>query len=64
MTTTEPAPRPTTSGDGLAAVAQELATSGIAVEDLSLRQPTLDEVFLTLTGAPPDADDDFQEVAS
>ena len=34
------------------------ATS-IAVEDLGLRQPTLDDVFLTLTGAPPEtvADD-------
>jgi hypothetical protein len=28
----------------------------VAVDDLSLRQPTLDEVFLTLTGARPSAD--------
>jgi ABC-2 type transport system ATP-binding protein len=28
-----------------------LNTSGIAVDDLGLRRPTLDEVFLTLTGA-------------
>ncbi len=42
---------PTTDGiAGLASVAQALADAGIAVEDLSLRQPTLDEVFLTLTG--------------
>jgi ABC-2 type transport system ATP-binding protein len=27
---------------------------GIAVEDISLRRPTLDEVFLTLTGKPAD----------
>lgn len=33
-------------------VAQALAAAGIAVEDLSLRQPTLDEVFLELTGQP------------
>jgi ABC-2 type transport system ATP-binding protein len=29
----------------------------ISVGDLSLRQPTLDEVFLTLTGAPADTDE-------
>ena len=39
---------------GLASVANALAADGVAVEDLSLRQPTLDEVFLTLTGAPAD----------
>ena len=41
------------STDGVAhlgAVANALAGAGIAVEDLGLRQPTLDEVFLTLTG--------------
>lgn len=38
----------------LAEVARTLAeaTTEFEVEDLSLRQPTLDEVFLTLTGAP------------
>jgi ABC-2 type transport system ATP-binding protein len=33
------------------AVAGALADARIAVEDLGLRQPTLDEVFLTLTGS-------------
>jgi ABC-2 type transport system ATP-binding protein len=48
---------PTTQGlDGLVTVAAALAGAGIAVDDLSLRQPTLDEVFLTLTGAPAGAD--------
>ena len=43
---------PTADGvGGLAEVANALAGSGHAVEDLSLRQPTLDEVFLTLTGS-------------
>ncbi len=37
---------------GLAEVANALADAGVQVEDLSLRQPTLDEVFLTLTGVP------------
>jgi ABC-2 type transport system ATP-binding protein len=48
---------------GLATVARALADAGITVEDLSLRQPTLDEVFLTLTGEAIDheADDALQE---
>jgi ABC-2 type transport system ATP-binding protein len=46
----------------LATVATALAAAGVAVEDMGLRQPTLDEVFLTLTGSP--ADDDTQEVLS
>ena len=42
---------PTSDGvAGLALVANALAEAGHEVEDLSLRQPTLDEVFLTLTG--------------
>src|SRR3954451_13918550 len=36
----------------VAALAAELAAGGTEVEDLGLRQPTLDDVFLTLTGAP------------
>jgi ABC-2 type transport system ATP-binding protein len=42
---------PTSGGvDALVAVATRLRDRGIAVEDLSIRQPTLDDVFLTLTG--------------
>ncbi len=58
------------SEGGPAAVAElagALDTAGIAVEDLGLRQPTLDDVFLTLTGAPaesgPPAPDREQEAA-
>jgi ABC-2 type transport system ATP-binding protein len=36
------------------ALAEALAERDIPVEDLGLRQPTLDDVFLTLTGAPPE----------
>jgi ABC-2 type transport system ATP-binding protein len=44
---------PTSGGAAsIAALAGELAERGIEVEDLGLRQPTLDDVFLTLTGAP------------
>jgi ABC-2 type transport system ATP-binding protein len=39
----------------LVLAAKRLTESGIAVDDLSLRQPTLDEVFLTLTGSPTEA---------
>ena len=53
---------PTTDGvAGLAVAAQALAASNVAVEDLSLRQPTLDEVFLTLTGASTESDQPSHE---
>ena len=56
---------PTSSGvAGLAEVANTLAGAGLRVEDLSLRQPTLDEVFLTLTGAAIDRDDELEEAHS
>ena len=55
---------PTSDGvAGLAAVANALTDARIAVEDLSLRQPTLDEVFLTLTGEAIDHDEDALEEA-
>jgi ABC-2 type transport system ATP-binding protein len=42
---------PVTSGAGaLADVVRELDGAGVAIEDIALRRPTLDEVFLTLTG--------------
>jgi ABC-2 type transport system ATP-binding protein len=50
---------PTAQGvEGIVAIAAALADAGIAVEDLSLRQPTLDEVFLTLTGSAPVSSDE------
>ncbi|MEH3052790.1 MAG: ATP-binding cassette domain-containing protein [Patulibacter minatonensis] len=58
---------PTRSGvAALAAVSVALADAGIEVDDLGMRQPTLDEVFLTLTGAPADApsiNDELEEAA-
>ena len=49
---------PTTLGvEALVAVASEFAAARIAVDDLSIRQPTLDEVFLILTGTAPDESD-------
>jgi ABC-2 type transport system ATP-binding protein len=46
--------------DGAAAlirVVREFDTAGIAVDDIALRRPTLDEVFLNLTGHTAEADD-------
>ncbi len=49
---------PTRSGvAALAAASVALADAGIEVDDLGMRQPTLDEVFLTLTGTPMDTDE-------
>jgi len=36
----------------LAAVTGGLVEAGVAIDDVTLRRPTLDEVFLALTGAP------------
>jgi hypothetical protein len=33
---------------------RKLDAAGIAIADLSLRKPTLDDVFLILTGRPPE----------
>jgi ABC-2 type transport system ATP-binding protein len=54
-------------GGGVAAIgalAEALGEAGIAVEDLGLTQPTLDDVFLTLTGAPPEPEDGEHERAA
>jgi ABC-2 type transport system ATP-binding protein len=49
---TRSATAPTSQGvEGLVAVAKGLAEARITVDDLGLHQPTLDEVFLTLTGS-------------
>jgi ABC-2 type transport system ATP-binding protein len=34
----------------LVEVVRELDASGVAIDDIALRRPTLDDVFLTLTG--------------
>jgi ABC-2 type transport system ATP-binding protein len=39
-------------GDRLMVALQALRTAGVAIEDISVRQPKLDEVFLALTGQP------------
>ena len=43
--------------DELATVVRLLDERGVSVDDIGLRRPTLDEVFLALTGKQPDATD-------
>ena len=57
---------PVTSGaDDLVAAVQALGTADISLDDITLRRPTLDDVFLTLTGhttaEPSDGDATRQE---
>ena len=48
---------PVAAGDGvLTRAVRELDTAGIAVDDAGVRRPTLDDVFLVLTGQHPDAE--------
>ena len=48
--------------DGLVAALGTLDAAGVEIDDITLRQPTLDEVFLALTGCP--ATDDRTSRAS
>ncbi len=41
-------------GDGLMSAVRSLQAAGIEIDDIGMRQPNLDEVFLTLTGRPAD----------
>jgi ABC-2 type transport system ATP-binding protein len=54
--------------DDLASVAAAVRASGIPIDEIALRRPTLDDAFLALTGQPPatdtPADDRLAEVAS
>jgi daunorubicin resistance ABC transporter ATP-binding subunit len=54
--------------DDLTSVAAAVRSSGIPIDEIALRRPTLDDAFLALTGQPPatgtPADDSLAEVAS
>ncbi len=45
------------AGDRLMAALQSLNATGVELEGIAMRQPNLDEVFLTLTGQPTHDDD-------
>jgi ABC-2 type transport system ATP-binding protein len=47
----------------LAAVADVVRSSGVAVDEVALRRPTLDDAFLALTGQPAEAQPAGDEVA-
>ena len=46
------------TGDGQMTALQSLHATGVELDDIAMRQPNLDEVFLTLTGKRPDDDYD------
>jgi ABC-2 type transport system ATP-binding protein len=46
----------------LVEVVQAMGEAGIAIDDVALRRPTLDDVFLTLTGHHT-ADENVEESA-
>lgn len=48
----------------ITAAVQALGGTDIEVDDISLRRPTLDEVFLTLTGSPSHPDGDAADVTT
>jgi ABC-2 type transport system ATP-binding protein len=48
-------------GDGLMSAMASVNSAGVELEDIALRQPNLDEVFLALTGKPAE---DHHETAA
>ncbi len=56
---------PVTQGSQiLAAVVRELDAAQISVDDLALRRPTLDDVFLTLTGRAAEETDELIDISA
>ena len=45
-------------GEGLMSALPSLHSSGIQIDDIAMRQPNLDEVFLALTGKSAEDNDD------
>jgi ABC-2 type transport system ATP-binding protein len=43
-------------GDGLMTALRSVQDARVEIEDIALRQPNLDEVFLALTGPPAQGD--------
>ena len=43
--------------DDLAGVTDAVAATGVPVDELALRRPSLDDAFLALTGHPPARDE-------
>ncbi len=45
-------------GGAIADAVRRLDARGVGIDDIALRRPTLDDVFLTLTGKPPEPDEE------
>jgi ABC-2 type transport system ATP-binding protein len=45
----------------IAAAVRSLDQAGVAIDDIAIRMPTLDDVFLTLTGRPPEPEDSDED---
>jgi ABC-2 type transport system ATP-binding protein len=45
----------------ITAAVRRLDAEGIGIDDIGIRRPTLDDVFLTLTGRPPEPTNDGEE---
>jgi ABC-2 type transport system ATP-binding protein len=43
---------------------RRLAEAGVGVEDVAIRRPTLDDVFISLTGRAAESQEQEQEVAA
>ena len=48
----------------IAAAVQRLNDAGVGIDDISMRRPTLDDVFLKLTGHAAEADEEEEEAMS
>jgi ABC-2 type transport system ATP-binding protein len=46
----------------MAAVVRVLDSAGVPAEDLSIHKPTLDDVFLSLTGSSASTDEEDEEM--
>ena len=46
------------SGDGLMSALRYVESAGVEIDDIAMRQPNLDEVFLAITGRPAENHDD------
>ena len=56
-------PAPDELGD-LTRVSAAVADSGVSVDEVALRRPTLDDAFIALTGAPAESQTEPEEVAA
>jgi ABC-2 type transport system ATP-binding protein len=48
---------PITGGSAITQAVRELDDAGVRIDDIGVRRPTLDDVFMTLTGKPPEPEE-------